>query len=57
MISIFAKSIIPIPKTPIVDSVVASVLIAGIINGFGVGLLLAVGGSGSSVKISLVCGS
>ena len=35
-ISIFA-SIIPIPATPIVDSVVASVLIAGIITGFGVG--------------------
>ena len=34
-ISIFA-SIIPIPATPIVDSVVASVLIAGIITGFGV---------------------
>ena len=44
-ISIFA-SIIPIPATPIVDSVVASVLIAGIITGFGVGLLLVAGGSG-----------
>ena len=42
-ISIFA-SIIPIPATPIVDSVVASVLIAGIITGFGVGLLLVAGG-------------
>ena len=44
-ISIFA-SIIPIPATPIVDSVVASVLIAGIITGFGVGLLLVAGGGG-----------
>ena len=49
-ISIFA-SIIPIPATPIVDSVVASVLIAGIITGFGVGLLLVAGGSGGGVDI------
>ena len=49
-ISIFA-SIIPIPATPIVDSVVASVLIAGIITGFGVGLLLVAGGSGGGVDV------
>lgn len=49
-ISIFA-SIIPIPSTPIVDSVVASVLIAGIITGFGVGLLLVAGGSGGGVDV------
>ena len=49
-ISIFA-SIIPIPATPVVDSVVASVLIAGIITGFGVGLLLVAGGSGGGVDI------
>ena len=47
---IFA-SIIPIPATPIVDSVVASVLIAGIITGFGVGLLLVAGGSGGGVDV------
>ena len=41
-ISIFA-SIIPIPATPIVDSVVASVLIAG--------LLLVAGGSGGGVDV------
>ena len=45
-ISIFA-SIIPIPATPIV----ASVLIAGIITGFGVGLLLVAGGSGGGVDV------
>ena len=45
-ISIFA-SIIPIPATPIVDSVVASVLIAGIITG----LLLVAGGSGGGVDV------
>ena len=49
-ISIFA-SIIPIPATPSVDSVVASVLIAGIITGFGVGLLLVAGGSGGGVDV------
>ena len=49
-ISIFA-SIIPIPATPVVDSVVASVLVAGIITGFGVGLLLVAGGSGGGVDI------
>lgn len=49
-ISLFA-SIIPIPAAPIVDSVVASVLIAGIITGFGVGLLLVAGGSGGGVDI------
>ncbi len=49
-ISLFAN-FIPIPATPIVDSVVASVLIAGIITGFGVGLLLVAGGSGGGVDI------
>ena len=49
-ISLFA-SIIPIPAAPIVDSVVASVLIAGIITGFGVGMLLVAGGSGGGVDI------
>ena len=42
---------VPIPATPIVDSVVASVLIAGIITGFGVGLLLVAGGSGGGVDV------
>ena len=49
-ISLFA-SIIPIPAAPIVDSVVASVLIAGIVTGFGVGMLLVAGGSGGGVDI------
>lgn len=49
-ISLFA-SIIPIPAAPIVDSVIASVLIAGIVTGFGVGLLLVAGGSGGGVDI------
>ena len=49
-LSLFA-SIVPIPSQPVVDSVVASVLIAGIITGFGIGIMLVAGGSGGGVDI------
>lgn len=49
-ISLFA-SLIPVPAVPVVDSCIASVLIAGIITGFGVGLLLVAGGCGGGVDI------
>lgn len=49
-ISLFT-SIIPIPAAPIVDSCIASVLIAGIITGFGIGMLLVAGGCGGGIDI------
>ena len=40
-----ALSFIPIPKTPIVDELITSTLIGGLIVGFGAGMFFSVGGS------------
>lgn len=49
-ISIFI-TIVPTVSTPIVDDYLTSVLIGGIITGFGVGLILLAGGCGGGVDI------
>lgn len=46
-----AFSFILIPKDPIIDDVLASCLIGGVITGFGIGLALRSGGSGGGLDI------
>ena len=46
-----AFSLIFIPETPILDDVLASCLIGGIICGFGIGIALRSGGSGGGLDI------
>lgn len=43
--------IIPIPKTPIIDDILTSVLVGGIISGFGIGLVLRSSGSAGGTDI------
>lgn len=46
-----AFTLIPIPTTPILDDILCSCLIGGIISGFGIGLALRNGGSGGGLDI------
>lgn len=55
LVSILAQtilfSIIPIPATPILNDVVASCLVGGIISGYGIGFILRARGSGGGLDI------
>lgn len=55
LISVIAQaiflSLIPLPAKPIVDDVIASCLVGGIITGFGVGIALRYHGSGGGLDI------
>ncbi len=44
-------TIIPVPETPLVDNVLASILIGGIASGYGTGLYLSAGASGGGTEI------
>ena len=44
-------TLIPIPSTPIITDVLTSVIIGGLIGGFGIGLCLQKGGSGAGIDI------
>lgn len=46
-----AISVIPVPAAPLLDSILTSGIIGGIVAGFGVGLTLRSGGSGGGVDI------
>ncbi len=46
-----AFSFIPIPSTPIIEDILASCLIGGVICGYGIGLALRNGGSGGGLDI------
>lgn len=51
IIQTIAFSLIAIPKTPILDDVLANCLIGGVVCGFGIGLSLRNGGSGGGLDI------
>lgn len=47
----FFMGVIPIPSTPIIQDYLTSVMLGGIIGGFGTGIVLTAGGSGGGVDI------
>lgn len=51
----FFYSVIPIPKTPIVEDYLTSVLLGGIIGGVASGIVLTCGGSGGGLDIIGLC--